>query len=296
MNALRITKQLVRVTRASLGIQLHKTDLSKPRSILFFHQLLTDSSNMSQAAVSPNGTPTRPASQTTFRTKRIYYSLEGELHRGLIRFRSGIYELRHGPTEQVLLSFDASSEITFVNCEEAPQEMYAYSNRDNMFLIFETRNEATVFKKHLMTSKRLAAPEDSAIRLHVYPIARYNVFASSIRRLLTAYDEIENLKADIQAADEAQDEQASHNHPYPSYVSTGTTVHGPQQADRIQELETELSRLQAEARSRGEELRSRAQAYDALNTKFGKARQEEQRLRTERDKALKANKSWKTEN
>jgi chromosome segregation ATPase len=66
------------------------------------------------------------------------------------------------------------------------------------------------------------------------------------------------------------------------------------QADRIQELETELSKLEAEARSR-QELQSSAQAYHALDTKLGKAQQEQSRLRTERDKAHKAYKSWKME-
>jgi chromosome segregation ATPase len=97
------------------------------------------------------------------------------------------------------------------------------------------------------------------------------VYANSIRWLLTAYDEIENLEADLEEAKEAKDEQASHHH----YGLTGITVHNPMQADRIQELETELSRLEAEARSRKEELQSSAQAYNALNTELGKAQQEQ---------------------
>jgi hypothetical protein len=160
---LHITKQIVLVTRASLGIQAYKTDRSKLRLVLFSSQLLMKSSNVSQATISLNRPPAQPASQIIFRPKRAYYSLEGVLHRGLVRFGDGKYELRNGSTEQVLLSFDASSEITFVSCETSLQELYAYTTQGIMFLIFEKRQQAIVFKKYLSTSKRHAAPEGRSL-------------------------------------------------------------------------------------------------------------------------------------
>jgi archaellum component FlaC len=229
-----------------------------------------------------------------FHFTQIYSSSEGALRPGLVKFRDGRYEIRAGSAGQALVYFDANSKITFARCDDYPVELHVHFSRTTMFLIFESPEQALAFTQHLGMSERNADPGRKSIQLLNYTAYKFNGSALPIRQLLMAYDQIRDLRAFIEESKERVPGRPLHNASHSSHVSVND-LPDTRQPDRIQDLEVELSRLQAEATRQQEALQSNARANRALREELSKSEHEQNRLRGNRDEARKALESWKSE-